>query len=127
MLRLMVMLLALLAGAKVWTQDTLFRAGAEEALVAAYRDRAITACQKLPPRRMDAVTAAVPPALWAKPQNVRMKTGSRNVDVHFWQVDSPLWNARYRNPYLILSGGEDALPVACEFDILYGTAVLIRI
>lgn len=127
MLRLLVLTLALLAGAKVWTQDTLFRAGAEEALVAAFRERAIQACQKLPPRRLDAVTAAVPAALWARPHSVRMKTGSRNVDVQFWQVDSPLWNSRYRNPYLILSGGDDALPVACEFDILLGTAALIRV
>ena len=127
MLRLMVLVLALLAGAKVWTQDTLFRAGAEEALVAAYRDRAIMACQKLPAKRFETATAAVPPALWAKPQTVRMKTGSRNFDVFFWQVDSPLWNARYRNPYLVLNGGEDSLPVACEFDILYGTAALVRI
>jgi hypothetical protein len=121
------MLLALLAGAKVWTQDTLFRAGAEEALVAAYRERAIAACQKLPAKRMDAMTAAVPPAFWAKPHSVRMKTGTRSVDVYFWQVDSPLWNARYRNPYLVLRSEEDALPVACEFDILFGTAALVRI
>jgi len=127
MLRLMVMFLALLAGAKVWTQDTLFRAGAEEALVAAYRERAIAACQKLPAKRTDAMTPAVPPANWAKPHSVRMKTGTRSVDVYFWQVDSPLWNARYRNPYLVLSSEGDAPPVACEFDILFGTAALVRI
>ena len=126
MLRFMVLILALLAGAKVWTQDTLFRAGAEEALVIAYRERAIQACQKIPARRLEDGMSAPSAITWSKPQSVSMKTGSRNVGVYFWQVDSALWNSRYRNPYLVLSAGEYGPPIACEFDILFGTAALVR-
>ena len=45
-MRAFVLLLALLAGLKIWASEQLFRSAAEEALVAAYRDRAVAACQK---------------------------------------------------------------------------------
>ena len=49
-MRAVVMILALLAGLKIWAHDRMFRSGAEEALIAAYRERAIAACQR---RRQD--------------------------------------------------------------------------
>ena len=45
MLRALVIALALLAGAKIWAQDRLYRDGAQDALLRAYRERAIAACQ----------------------------------------------------------------------------------
>ena len=45
MLRALVITLALLAGAKIWAQDRLYRDGAQDALIRAYRERAIAACQ----------------------------------------------------------------------------------
>ena len=45
-MRAVVMILALLAGLKIWAHDQMFRSGAEEALIAAYRERAIAACQR---------------------------------------------------------------------------------
>jgi hypothetical protein len=57
---------------------------------------------------------------------IRMITGSHNVGVMPWQVDSPLWNARYRNPFLVLQADDRSPSLSCEFDILSGTAALIR-
>lgn len=120
-MRLFVLALATLAGAKVWTQDTLFRAGAEEAIVAAYRERAATACQKQM-RTLDGQPARG--LSWARAQNVHMTTGSRSVKVHFWQVDHALWSARYRNPYLVLEA-EAPRGARCEYDVLYDTATIV--
>ena len=125
MLRLAVLALAFLAGAKVWTQDTLFRSGAEEALVAAYRDRAIQACQKRQQNPAAEATAASP-INWARSASIHMSTGSRNAAVHFWQVDHALRNARFRNPFLVLTAGDHAPGFTCEYDVLFGLAAVIR-
>ena len=121
-MRLFVLALAFLAGAKVWTHDTLFRAGAEEALVAAYRERAVQACQKQP-QSLDGQT--VRGINWTRPASILMATGSRSVKVHFWQVDHALWSARYRNPYLVLTAGDTPGGPSCEYDVLHGQATIV--
>lgn len=120
-MRLFVLFLAFLAGAKVWTQDTLFRAGAEEALINAYLERAMHACQQVP-RTKDGSTPRNPD--WARPASIRMSTGSRNVGVYFWQVDDAAWSARYRNPYLVLASDEGPSASSCEYDVLSGQAIV---
>ena len=47
-MRALVLALALLAALKIWAQYTSFRSAAEQALVVAYRDRAVTACRNEP-------------------------------------------------------------------------------
>lgn len=122
-MRIVVMILALLAGAKVWTQDSLFRAGAEEALVLAYREPAIAACRKetrtLDGEQLRGVT-------WTTTDPVHMMTGNGRVKVSPWQVDHELWGARYRNPYLVVDSPERSPGYRCEFDILYGQATIVR-
>ena len=44
----------------------------------------------------------------------------------FWQVDNKLWNARYRNPLLVLSTGTRGGEVYCEYDIVNAAATVIR-
>jgi hypothetical protein len=120
-MRLFVLALALLAGAKVWTQDTLFRAGAEEALIAAYREHAIQACQKQT-KTLDGAPARG--SNWMRPASIRLATGSQTVKVYIWQVDHALWSSRFRNPYLVLSAGESSGGLSCEYDVLYGQATI---
>jgi hypothetical protein len=122
-MRIFVLFLAMLAGSKVWVQDTLFRSGAEEALVAAYRDRAIQACQRQP---SDSEGRSARGLDWSQPETIRLSTGSRAVSAYFWQVDHANWNARYRNPYLVLTAREDAGGPRCEYDVLYGQAKIVR-
>lgn len=122
-MRIIVMFLALLAGAKVWTQDNLFRAGAEEALVLAYREPALAACRK---QTRGLEGELLRSQTWNVSDAVRMMTGNPRVKVQFWQVDHDLWSARYRNPYLVIGDGARPGAYQCEFDILYGQATIVR-
>lgn len=125
-MRLVVLALALLAGAKVWYQDSLFRSGAEEALVAAYRTQAIEACRKEPQRDARGETLAAFTVDWAHPSSIHMSSGSRTVPVHLWELDHPKWNARFRNPNLVLASGDRHSGLVCAFDVLTGQASLVR-
>lgn len=121
MIRVLVLVLALLAGAKVFTQERLYRQGAEEALLAAYRDRAIAACQSQEPFRTAATEAA---PLWTRPQSVALAIGRRSVDVRIWELDNALWRARFRNPHVVLTTTPQAV---CEYDVIEGRAYLGRL
>jgi hypothetical protein len=119
----MVLALALLAGIKVWVQDTVFRAAAEEALIAAYRDRAVAACQRGPQGDPQGRSLAPPSLDWSHPSQVRLVIGNSGIGVHIWEIDHELWDARYKKPYLVLSSGRG---VDCAFDIGQGTALVSR-
>lgn len=124
-MRLLVLALALLAGLKLWAQDTVYRSATEDALVAAYRDRAVAACQKEPARdgRGSAgVTAAVN---WSQAPSIKLVIGDNNLSVYVWEVDHELWNARYRTPYLVLVPSDRA-SIVCTYDIGHGTAHVSR-
>lgn len=120
-MRALVLVLAGLAGLKIWTQDHIYRSATEEALVHAYRDRAIEACQK--DRRRDAKVGA---AHWANPASVRLVIGKEDVDVAIWDVDNPLWGVRYKYPLLVLTAAGPHAGVACEYDVTLGTAVVSK-
>ena len=93
MLRALVITLALLAGAKIWAQDRLYRDGAQEALLRAYRERAIAACQS---EQIFRAGAGGP--LWTRPASVDLVIGRSNVDVRIWQLRSERWPARFKHP-----------------------------
>ena len=81
MLRALVIALAVLAGAKIWTQDRLYRDGAQDALLRAYRERAIAACQS---EQIFRAGANAP--LWTRPATVDLVIGRSGVDVQIWQL-----------------------------------------
>lgn len=120
MLRGLVVALAVLAGAKLWAQDHLFREGAEDALLRAYRERAVAACQSqtLP------LTADAP--LWTRPDTVDLVIGRSSADVHIWQVHSALWPARYRHPHIVLTVAARGSSPVCEYDVIEGRAYLTQ-
>ncbi len=117
-----VFVLALLAVAKVGYQEYLFRIAAQEAMIAAYRERAAQACQK------DVRTAqlGINPLSWSNPASIKLQIGKSSVDVYFWQVDDQRWAARYRNPYLFLNAGQRYGSVHCEYDIVNAQAAVFR-
>lgn len=123
MLKVVVAVLAVLAGAKLWAQDRLYRDGAEEALLQAYRDRAIAACQSAPP---EAISASSMP-LWTQPASVELVIGRADVDVRIWQLDSERWPARFRHPHVVLTldDRERAAPT-CHYDVIEGRAYVTR-
>ncbi len=119
-MRALVLALALLAAAKIWVQDSFYRFATEEALVSAYRARAAIACASLAP----ASTASASDPDWATRAEPRLSVGNPALRVHLWQFDHEQWNARFRQPYLVLSAGNPG--VACTYDILAGTAEISR-
>lgn len=126
-MRAMVLALALLAGLKVWVQDSFYRSATEDAIVAAYRDRAIAACQKEPQKDARGHSQAPSIVTWANPTTVRLVIGDTNISVYPWQLDHELWDLRYRHAYLVLSPGEGQAQFLCTYDIAQATAALHRI
>jgi hypothetical protein len=117
-----VILLALLAIIKIAHNDYMFRASAKDAIIGAYRERAVQACQK------DAKTASLGlnAQAWTNPQSINLIIGKGTLSVYLWQVDHDLWNARYRNPYLVMTIGQRSGTAYCEYDIVNAAASVLR-
>lgn len=122
-MRALVLALALLAGLKIWIQDSVYRTATGDALLAAYRSRAADACA--------AVGGTLPAggykqsaADWSQAAEPRVAVGNPAVQVRIWDVDNELWNARFRQPYIVLSA--EAAGLSCAYDILAGTASITR-
>ncbi|MEZ5855623.1 MAG: hypothetical protein R3D67_13100 [Hyphomicrobiaceae bacterium] len=118
----LVALLVLLAGSKVLAQHYLTSTAKSEIIVQAYRQRAADACQRA--ARLQHIGQS---NSWAKASDIRLVIGKRTIDVQLWQVDNALWQARFKNPYLILSTGEKPQAVFCEFDVVQGAASVYRL
>lgn len=117
MLRALVIALALLAGAKIWAQDRLYRDGAQDALLRAYRERAIAACQS---EQIFRLGASGP--LWTRPASVDLVIGRSDVDVRIWQLRSELWPARFKHPHVVLTLDGKARAPVCRYDVIEGRA-----
>jgi hypothetical protein len=120
--------LAFLAAAKLGYQEYLFRTATRDAIIGAYKEHAVQACQK----DARSQTLGLGAQAWANPKTVRLAIGKSSVDVYPWQLDNALWNARYRNPYLYLTTsqrtgtGMGASTVNCEYDIVNAAASIWR-
>lgn len=124
-MKAVILILGLLAAAKIGMSEYLFRTATRDVIVAAYKDRAIDACRRDAAR--DAKTAAAAGSVWSKPGDIRLVIGKSELDVYPWQVDHHLWLARFRNPYLLLTtapGGGAAL--VCEYDVVHNAALIHR-
>jgi len=121
-MRFLVLALALLAGLKIWIQDTVYRSAAEEAIVLAYRARAADACAGA--SRSGPEPGQQAAADWSSGAEPRVTVGNAALGVHIWDVDNALWNARFRQPYLVLTAPGAGL--ACTYDILAAMATITR-
>jgi hypothetical protein len=125
MMRALVIVLAVLAGVKVWT----YREGAREALLLAYRDRAIAACQMSAPDspagRPSAAPASVP--LWTRPSTVALAIGRSSAPVSIWEINNELWPARFKHPHVVLTAKDHAPYAVCEYDVIEGRAYLTQL
>jgi hypothetical protein len=114
-MRVLVILVAALAGLKVWTQDRLYRSIMQDALVEAYRDRATASCLKAFARSGVAVSSQ-----WPVKATAEVMIGNPATDVAMWDYQNPLWDVRFRHPHVKLSAA-DAGP-DCAFDVAAGLA-----
>jgi hypothetical protein len=120
-MKAVVIILAVLAGLKLGHHEYLYRMATRDVIVAAYKTRAVEACQR--DRRN--VALGIPPQAWSNAPSVQLAIGKGGLDVQLWQVDNDLWSARYRNPFLILSASGPA-PAYCEYDIVNAAASVHR-
>ena len=122
-MRAIAILLALLAATKLGYHEYLYRGATRDAMIGAYKEHAVQACQK----DSRSHSLGVGPQAWANPKSIRLVIGKSSLDVYPWQVDHPLWNARYRNPYLSLTASQRSGTVNCEYDIINAAASVSRI
>jgi len=122
-MRAIAILLALLAATKLGYHEYLYRGATRDAMIGAYKEHAVQACQK----DSRSHSLGVGPQAWANAKSIRLVIGKGSLDVYPWQVDHPLWNARYRNPYLFLTATQRSGTVNCEYDILNAAASVSRI
>lgn len=120
-MRGLVLVLLLLAAAKVGYQQYAVSTTKTEIIVAAYRDRAIGACE-----RAAKLNQVEPNATWARSRDVRLVIRNGSLDVSMLLGESGIWSARSKNPYLFLSTAGETYNVFCEFDIVQGHAAVYR-
>lgn len=113
--------LILLTVGKVWFQDHTYRAAMSDAVVDAYRDRAIEVCRKIALKhavgaREDGVSA------WGSASNVEAIVGNPDIQVAIWDTQNPLWTQRFRDPQLVLTSTNSS--ARCAYDVRQGGATL---
>ncbi len=123
-MRAVIIVLAILAGLKVWTQDRMYRTAAGEALLAAYQERAMAACQSLPHTDARGMPLAAGSVNWTRAEAAEILIGNPNVSVYVWQVDHALWNTRYKHPIVRLVMGDKLSRLICDYDVLAKAAAV---
>ena len=120
-MRVLVIVLVLLAAAKVGTQEYLIASAKSEIIIAAYRDRAVDACRDAARiKRLDLSATAI------AARDIRLIIGKESLDVALWQVDHAMWQTRYKSPYLLFALTEKPRRLFCEFDIARGSAAVVH-
>jgi len=122
MLRWFAYTLFVLVVAKVYAQDHVFKSATSEALIAAYRDKAVSACRN--DKTFQSATAS--PVLWAERSEIAIQIGRPDLGVSIWEVDHALWEAAYKKPYLVLRPTDSHTALTCTYDITADAANLSR-
>jgi hypothetical protein len=113
--------LLLLAVGKVWFQDHTYRTAMSDAVIEAYRVRAIDVCRRSASKRAPGVREDVV-AAWGPASNVEAVIGNPDVDVAVWDTQNPLWSQRFRDPQLILTS--ESKTARCAYDVRQGGATV---
>ncbi|MBS0239071.1 MAG: hypothetical protein JSR89_11675 [Proteobacteria bacterium] len=119
--------LLLLAAAKVWYQDHAYRTAMGEAVIEAYRERAIEVCRRNAPKRPagardDATVAST--VSWGPASSIEAVIGNPDINVAIWDTQNPLWTQRFRDPHLILTATTGSGSARCAYDVHEGGAKL---
>lgn len=114
--------LLLLAGMKIWFQEHAYRAAMADAVVEAYRQRAVEVCRRSALARAGSVADASV-SKWGAASRAEAVIGNPDVTVAIWDTQNPLWTQRFRDPHLIITGAEGGGP-RCAYDIRQGGATI---
>jgi hypothetical protein len=117
--------LALLAGFKVWFQDRTYRVAMADAVVEAYRERAVEVCRRNAARRV-ASGQNDGTAAWNSGAAARAEAviGNPEIGVAIWDMNNPLWQQRYRDLHLVLTAGPGGTQ-RCSYDVRQGGATFM--
>ena len=126
MRKLMLLVVGLIA-IKLGYQEYLFRASTRDVIVSTFQERALQMCQRHTKATVLAANGAAPATAWNRPASISLMIGKAGLDVYLWQINSTQWNARYRNPYLLIIAERSASSLACEYDILNGSAQVYKL
>ena len=121
-MRTMLLSLLLLAGVKIWFMDHTYRTAMADAVVEAYRERALEVCRRSAAKRVagqrdDGASA------WGLDANAEVVIGDPDLSVAIWDTQNPLWNQRFRDPHLILTSNAGGAK-RCAYDVREGGATL---
>lgn len=120
-MRMVVIGLIVLAGLKVWTHDRVYRSTMTEALIDAYRQRAVEVCRKQSESAgRDAIAATT---LWGTGSKAEVLIGNPEVNVAMWDTRNPRWGERFQHPNLILTGAGESR-ARCTYDLRDGVATV---
>lgn len=114
--------LALLAVLKVYAQDQIYRSATSDALIAAYRNNAIAACQR---DRLNQ-SAEFAGLAWSKPSSIALQIGRGDLGVNVWEISDSRWDAAYKQPYLVLAPADPQTDLKCTYDINVNVASVRR-
>ncbi len=115
--------LVLLAGMKVWFQDHTYRTAMADAVVEAYRERAIEVCRKNATKRA-AGSRDDGASIWRSAAGAEAVIGNPDIDVAIWDTQNPLWSQRFRDPHLILTAATGTSSTRCAYDVREGGATV---
>lgn len=119
-MRIVAIVLALLAAAKIWTQEALYRQSTADALIAAYREKAIEACERSSAQSQRGGKSQRPS--FAKSSQIELVIGNSSVPVNVWDVDNVRWAMRFKYPYLVIAGSDGG---RCSYDITLARAEVV--
>ena len=118
-MRVLALALLLFVAAKFGAHDFLYRSATEEALIAAYGQRAIEACRGEATLRGLSAAAQAP----AGTGDLKLLIGKPDLDVALWDFGNRNWHKRYRTPYLRLTLGSGLGRVTCAYDLMQNTTL----
>ena len=115
--------LVLLAASKVWFMDHTYRTAMADAVVEAYRERAVEVCRRSASKRAPG-SRDDGSSQWALDSNAEVVIGDPDLSVAIWDTQNPLWEQRFRNPHLILTSAAAGTSRRCAYDVREGGATL---
>ncbi|MFZ4809075.1 MAG: hypothetical protein ACOYLQ_17620 [Hyphomicrobiaceae bacterium] len=114
--RTIVLLLALLAGAKVVWQEYTYRVALRDAVAGLFIDRAVKACES------DGRVLKLPAQTWTRADTVQLRISGTAWSWPWSRSEEP---AR-PHPLLVLSVATDKGTMACTYDAMTATATVER-
>lgn len=118
MLRSALILLVVLACAKLALNAYFYERATRDVIISAYRQRALSACAHNARTRQIRMTQAD----WKQLHQIELTIGRSDVDVRLWQVGNARWSQRFQTPYLRVSMQSGHQQLSCHYDIVHGRA-----